>query len=201
MNIKLRLMSIWVPGFILKHELDRVKEITNKHLGILLDKYGIESPKLVKVKYENIDMSRKIMAADHNLLVKSLIDSMGYQKALEVGRKEMFKAGYELGSDAKKRLGVGSKIEDAVSAAGVLYQVLGIKFTVEESGTNIILKVKSCALASHYTPETCKIMSATDEGVLKGLNNKMSMKFTERITEGSHECRACIKVNETSEVK
>ncbi len=59
---------------------------------------------------------------------------------------------------------------------------------------NIILRIKSCELANQYSPETCKIMSAADEGVLNGLNKKLSMKFIKRITEGAEECTACIKI-------
>ena len=45
-----------------------------------------------------------------------------------------------------------------------------------------------------YTPETCRIMSAADEGVLKGLNEKMDLKFMKRITEGAEECTACVNI-------
>ena len=134
------------------------------------------------------------MAGGHAKRVHKLVKTLGFDKACEVGRAEMFKAGYEMGCETTKRLGVGRNINDFIDAAKILYKVLGINFTVEKDGENIFLRIKSCALANQYSLETCKIMSAVDEGVLTGLNNNMSMKFLKMITEGAKECTACITV-------
>ncbi|MBZ2164883.1 hypothetical protein [Methanobacterium spitsbergense] len=194
MSIKLRLISKWIPEFILIKELDRLSDLTNNHLEMLLNRYSVSPQFIEKPSNGKLEERRAIMAASHNLHVNALIEVLGFEKALEIGRKEMFKAGYELGCEAKKRLGVGSDIKDALVAARILYKVLGIKFSIEENEQTVLLLVKYCALANHYTPETCKIMSAADEGVLKGLNEKMDMKFFKRITEGSKNCKACINI-------
>ena len=194
MSIKLRFLSIWIPDFILINELERLSDLTNTHLDMLLNRYSISSPFIKKTSKGKLEERRAIMAANHNLYVNALVEALGFDEALKIGRKEMFKAGYELGCEAKKRLGVGSDIKDALIAARILYKVLGIKFTIVENEKNILLSVNHCALAKQYTPETCKIMSAADEGVLKGLNEKMDMKFFKRITEGSKNCKACINI-------
>ena len=49
----------------------------------------------------------------------------------------------------------------------------------------MILRIKYCELSTLYSSETCEIMSAVDEGVLKGLNNQLSMNFQTKITEGA----------------
>ena len=194
MNIKLRILSIWTPKFILIRELDRTSYIMDDHLDKLLDKYSISSLSTITPLNGKLEERRSVMAGGHAKRVHKLVKTLGFDKACEVGRAEMFKAGYEMGCEATKRLGVGKNIKDSIVAAKILYKVLGINFTVEKHDKNIFLRIKSCALANQYSLETCKIMSAVDEGVLTGLNNNMSMKFLKMITEGAKECTACITV-------
>ena len=193
MNIKLYLMSIWIPKFVLINELKQTSDITNKYIDNLLERYSIPKPCVDDNLNGNLEEQRLIMAKNHNTRLNSLIKGLGFDKAVKVGRKEMFKAGYKMGRDIKKRLKV-KDIDDALIAARIIYRVLGINFTVEENGKDIILRIKSCELAALYSAQTCEIMSATDEGVLKGLNDNMGMKFITRITEGAEECTACIKI-------
>jgi predicted ArsR family transcriptional regulator len=194
MNIKLRLLSNWLPKFILIKELQKTSDITNDYLDKLLKKYYITPPVMENHGKVNLEKLRTLMATVHNQKVKALVELLGREKAVEVGRAQMFKAGYKMGCEARESLGVGENIEDAIAAAHLLYKVLGIKFHVENSGKDIILRVNSCALAVQYTPETCEVMSAADKGVLKGLNSNMDLEFIERITEGAEECKACINI-------
>ena len=193
MSIKLHLLSIWIPEFLLIRELDQTFEITNNYLKMLLKRYSIPIPTMENPFEGNLEERRLMMAKYHNILLKCLIEKLGFENALKIGKAELYKAGYEMGCDTRKRLGVKT-IKDAILAAHILYKVLGINFTTEDNGEHIILRIKSCELANQYSPETCKIMSATDEGVLNGLNEKLGMKFIKRITEGAEECTACIKV-------
>ena len=193
MNIKLYLMSIWIPKFVLINELKQTSDITNRHIDNLLERYSIPKPRVNENLIGNLEEQRLIMANNHNTSLNSLIEVLGFDKAVMVGREEMFKAGYKMGLNIKKRLNI-KDIKDALIAARIIYRVLGINFTVEEEGKDILLRIKSCELAALYTSQTCEIMSATDEGVLKGLNDQMSMKFLTRITEGADECTACIKI-------
>jgi len=194
MSIKLFLLSIWIPEFILIRELERTYDLTNQYLDNLLNSNSVKPPLVDRNLMGNLDERRAMMASGHNLRVKALVDALGSEKALEEGRAEMFKAGYKMGCEVRKRLGLGENIQDTMLAARILYRVLGIKFTIEKYNKNILMHVKSCALASLYTPETCRIMSAADEGVLKGLNEKMDLKFMKRITEGAEECTACVNI-------
>ena len=186
-----------MPEILLKPELDRVSEVTVKCLDQLLEKHAPKKSKYIinkDVKMEGtMEMRRKIMATAHNVRVKALIDSIGYDDALIVGRKALFKAGLKLGREAKNRLGVGNSPQDLIRAARILYRVLGIDFKVEESGDKIAVTFEKCSLSNYYEPETCRILSAADEGVVQGLNENISMKFIERMTEGRSECVACLK--------
>ena len=194
MNLKLRIASHWIPSIFLIPEIDRVAEVTVKCLDQLLEKYErYNSISKKELKMEgNIEERRKIMANAHNVRVKKLIDYLGYDDAQLIGRKALFKAGLILGREAKERLGVGSSLQDLIRAARILYRVLGIKFEINESGGKIKITVYKCSLSDYYTFETCRILSAADEGVVQGLNENINMKFTERMTEGHSECVACI---------
>lgn len=195
MNIKIKLLSIWTPQFLLIRELNRVAEVTTECLDEVLKEYSPKSlnhpPNLVMEG--DLDDRRALMAECHNTLVNALIESLGYENAMEVGRNTLFRAGYKLGLETRERLGLnGENLQDTIKAAELMYKVLGIEFEVEKLGKNMVLRVKRCALADHYSPETCRMMSAADEGVVHGLNENMNMSFKKRITEGAKECEACI---------
>ena len=195
MNIKIKLLSIWTPQFLLIRELNRVAEVTTECLDEVLKEYSPESLNQLKdlVMEGNLDDRRALMGEHHNIQLNALIESLGYENAMEVGRNALFRAGYMLGLETRKRLGLkGKNIQDTVEAAEIMYRVLGIEFEVENLGKNMVLKVKRCALADHYSSETCRMMSAADEGVVHGLNENMNMSFKKRITEGAKECEACI---------
>ncbi len=193
MNIKLFLMSLWIPKFVLINELKKTSKITNNCIDNILKSYSIPIPDVENNLRGNIEEQRLILANCHNIRLDTLIEVIGFDEALKVGRKELFKAGYIIGCEIKKRLNV-KNVNDAIIAARIIYKVLGINFTVEKRGKDIILRIKSCELSTLYSAETCRIMSAVDKGVLKGLNDKIDMNFTTRITEGAEECAACLTI-------
>ncbi len=193
MGIKLRILTVWTPKFIIKNELNGTNNITNNYLDQLIVEKGGSPPKTEELN-GNLANRRKIMAIGHNKRVKLLIDLLGEPTALQEGKKRMFEAGLILGQHARKVLGVGNSVEDTIKAAKVLYKILGIEFTTENTEGNIILWVSSCALSKYYTPQTCSILSYADKGVLKGLNKNMDLEFAERITLGSKRCKACINM-------
>lgn len=197
MSLKLRLASMWMPSFLLKRELDRVAEVTTDCLDQILLKSA--SPFLDIYKEEhpmqgNLDERRRTMANAHNVRVKALIETLGYEKAVKTGRKYLFKAGLKLGREARERLGVNRSLSDLVMAARVLYDVLGIEFKVEY-GDEVMIIIDKCSLSQDYSPDTCLILSAADEGVVQGLNENIKMNFTQRMTEGPSECLACVYKN------
>jgi hypothetical protein len=196
MNLKLRLASFWLPSFILKKEIDKVAEVTIGCLDQIINEFT--SDELNKFSREklimkgNMENRRKIMSKAHNIRVKELINVLGYDEAVRAGRASLFKAGLKLGLEARERLGVGSGLQDLIRAARILYRVLGIEFIIIQSVDDNLMVVKKCSLSEYYTPETCKILSAADEGVVQGLNPNIHLIFTQRMTDGPSECVACI---------
>lgn len=193
MGIKLRILSVWTPQFIIKQELKNTNNVTNNYLDRLIMDHGGSPPQQMDLK-GNLDDRRKQMAIGHNIRVKMLIDLLGEQQAMAEGREKMFEAGFKLGQRTRNILGVGDSVNDTMKAAKILYKVLGIDFFTEISENAIILWVNSCTLSKYYTHQTCSILSYTDKGVLKGLNRNMDLEFVEKITSGSKRCKGCISI-------
>lgn len=206
MGLKLRILSIWTPSWFQRRGLNELAHQTTRSLEKLLDDQSDEISKSNThihnmVLKGNLDERRQIMATTHNKLVETMINSMGREEAIKKGRKSMFNEGLSLGAKFKRILGVGDSLEDLFTAARILYNVLGIKFSIKEveEGQNekICMVVSHCTLAEYYTPDTCQVLSAADEGVVQGLNPSAKIKFTKRITEGCLECLAPINIDAT----
>jgi hypothetical protein len=197
-SLRLLLASVWLPSYVQKSEVDRVAATTTDALRSVLEE---EAPsELQKVSTEiktpsgSIEKRRAVMAANHSLLLKALSDGVGRDRAVELGREALYKVGVSLGEDSRRRLGVGDSVEDLLTAARVMYSVLGISFTVKEEGGDNHMEVYRCALSEHYNELTCTVLSAVDEGVFRGLNPRASMSFERRITSGFPTCMACIRI-------
>lgn len=224
MGLKLRIISLWTPEWFQKRGLDELARQTTSGLEKLLNDQADEDlksniplkfskpsksnePSKSNMKHHNmvlkgnLDERRKIMAITHNKLVERMISVMGREEAIKKGRKAMFNKGLSLGAKFKRILGVGNSFDDLFTAARILYDVLGIKFSIEavDKGENgkIAMFVSHCALAEYYTPDTCHVLSAADEGVVQGLNPSVKIKFVKRITEGCFECLAPINTEAT----
>lgn len=198
MSLKLLLASVWLPNYVLKGELEKVAATTTDALRSLLEE--VAPNELQKVSMEikpptgSIEERRAVMATNHSLLVKSLSDGIGHDRAVEVGREALFKVGVRLGEESRKRLGVGDSVEDLLMAARVMYSVLGIRFTFSGEDGDHRIEFQRCALSEHYSELTCTVLSAIDEGVVRGLNPKASMSFERKITSGFPTCTACVTI-------
>lgn len=203
MGLKLDLLSLWMPDFIMKKEIKIIAEVTIRELDRLMEEnshsQNSHSPlkSLPTPKIEGSSRNRRIeMASAHEQRVKLLIQVLGRDKAIELGRAALFRTGQELGSQLKGRLGVGDSLTDLIKAARILYRVLGIDFAVQKTNDTIFLVVNRCQLADYYSSDTCRVLSATDEGVVQGLNPHISMKFNQRMAAGASCCLAPITLEE-----
>jgi hypothetical protein len=201
LGLRLRLFSWWTPKSIIYRELVRVDTLTTDALEDLLLKHSSinkeEEPKKETVSKESVDNKRELMASKHVDLVTSLVDILGKEEAIRLGRETMFKVGENLGRETGQMLGVGRSIKDLIRAAKILYRILGIEFEVEIKGpASAVLIINRCALSTKYSELTCQILSATDEGVIRGLNKNIKMRFTERMTSGLTKCKAIIELGD-----
>jgi hypothetical protein len=207
MGIKLAILSVWTPKNILCSQLDNVYALTISALKDLLRTYGVIDQVSNRDMAEesnstNLSRRRDAMTREHFILVRALIDAVGEERAVKLGRETLFKVGERLGKEARQKLGVGNDMGDLFKAAKILYRVLGINFRVEEiRDKDAVLIVDHCELAKNYSELTCRVLSATDEGVLKGLNPNVEMKFERHLTGGCDTCIAKITLaNRKTEV-
>ncbi len=206
MNIKLFLLSIWVPQYFLKKELNLLAQATLNQLDQLLQIHSPQSlseiPELKLPFKGNLEEKKKKMAREHNMRVKILSYSLGPEETINIARPQMFNTGYKLGLDIKTRLGLNDDLNDLIRAAKLLYRVLGIEFEFHEDDSckaypfKRCIIIKHCSLARYYLPLTCQVLSGTDEGVVSGLNSQVKMVFKEKITEGASACFATIEMKE-----
>jgi len=187
------------------HELKEVYSQTNHALNKLLEKNGIrkmskvsKSQKLEKIKLEVL---RKKMATDHNNKVSKLVEVLGEENAITQSRQVLFEVGVKLGKRARLELGIGDSFSDFSKALKIMYKILGNKIQLSQIDRDqAILYVKRCSLSNSYTNNTCKVLSAVDEGMIHGINPKYEISFKKRITCGFSRCVAEIKINRNKEI-
>jgi len=195
MSLQLRLAVLWTPPPLQRQELDRVARVTTAALDALLEEHAPLS--LDRVRQGDTPQSgtlaqrRAAVGQAHSRRVAALVQALGPEQAVESGRAALFAVGRQLGQEVRSRLAVGSSAADLLRAARVLYRVLGIAFTVRwQDGRPAFLCVHRCALAAHYAAVTCAVLSATDEGVVQGLNPDVGMRFQECMAAGAERCLA-----------
>ena len=197
MGLRLKILSWWTPTWVISRELDNVFQVTTMALKSLLAAHALEiqtKGSEEKGVPKSVEQKRASMAAEHAMLVEALANAIGFEEALRLGREALFGVGKQLGMASRGKLGVGSNPKDLIKAATILYRVLGIEFKIERSDkTRATLIVHRCALSQYYSEFTCKVLSATDEGVVKGLNPHVNMAFAEVLTSGCQNCRAQIE--------
>ena len=156
----------------------------------------MESSEFVATKQQmpvSIEQQRANMAQTHAKLVETLEAAFGHEKAVALGREALFSIGESLGKQTRSRLGVGDNPKDLVKAAKILYRIFGIEFHLEWlDDSNATLIIDRCALAEHYSQLTCEVLSATDEGIIQGLQPNSKMQFKEYMTSGCKKCKADI---------
>jgi hypothetical protein len=195
MGFKLWVLSWWTPNFVVSRVLDKLEAETAEAfkslpINIPADVLGIVNSGVVP-NTGSINQKRAAMAKQHAKLVDILVATLGREKGVELGRGALFEVGRSLGREVRDLLGVGETPADLIRAAKVLYRVLGIDFDVVWIGEgNATLVVNRCVLAEEYSELTCQVLSATDEGVMQGLNPNTQMKFREYITGGCPKCKA-----------
>ena len=197
-NLKLLFVSFWMPKNRILKELKDVYFETNNTLDLLLKKNSLENPlNLTDINLANISIEelRRKMASDHNIKVSTLVSGLGRKKAVSQARKELLNSGIRLGKKARLELGVGDSISDILRAAKIMYRILGIDFEISRVADNeVLMFVNRCSLSQFYDDITCEVLSATDEGVVQGLNSNFDMTFKDRITSGAKKCKAQIKI-------
>ncbi len=200
MGLRLLILSWWTPKYIIRKELENISNRTTRALKALITRYVAEPRVIANHQHQsstNIKEQRTAMAQTQAELVETLAGAIGNEKAIRLAREAMFIVGQDLGQQARTRLGVGDSQNDLTKAAKILYRVLGIEFHLkwhDKSSATVV--IDRCALAQQYSKLTCQVLSATDEGVIRGLQPNLTMKFREYMTSGCKNCMADLSLNE-----
>ena len=189
MSFRLKVASVMATRSLLERELGRVAEMTTAELDGMVEEHAPGTLDALRSEDRpmegDLEAKRRAMADAQRRRVAALVDAMGEDAAVEEGRRRMGPVGERLGSEARKRLGVDTSMED-----------LGIEFTAEEHrDTSVTLHIQRCGLSEGYDGVTCRLMSATDEGMVRGLNPAARLEFRHRLTEGASECVADIELH------
>lgn len=196
MGIRLRLLYMWTPNYVIKRELRNLNDQTVGALTSLLAAYAPqERPVEIEPQTEKgVKAQRADMAKTHAKMVEALESAVGHDKAVALGRESLYAVGVALGEQTRSKLGVGDSQSDLIRASKILYRILGIDFHIEWiDESNAVAVIERCALSAEYSKLTCEVLSATDEGVISGLQPNVKMKFTQYITGGCPNCRANLK--------
>ncbi len=195
MGLRLLILERWMPNYIMRRELTNVSQQTIQALKALLAIYAPqESAETTNLQTPtSIQGERARMAQTHVKMVEALKAAVGTEKAVALGREALFAVGVSFGKQTRRKLGVGDDSKDLIRAAKILYRILGIEFHMEElDDTNAEAIIDHCALAEQYSKLACEVLSATDEGVIKGLQPKADMHFKKYMTSGCSTCTANI---------
>ncbi len=200
MGLRLLILNWWTPKYIIRKELKNMSDKSNTALKVLVSKYAAKTVDTTNQKQQSpksVEEQRAIMAQTQTRLVDTLATAVGNKEAIKLGREALFLVGQDLGKRARSKLGVNDSSDDLTKAAKILYRILGIEFHLEwQNQASATLIIERCALAEQYSRLTCEVLSATDEGVINGLQPKVTMKFKEYMTSGCKNCRANICLNE-----
>lgn len=195
MNLLLSFASLWLPPFLVRRELARVAWVTTMALDGLLAECA--PPTLAQLHSGDAPLGKSLaqrrmgLARAHRRRVAALVEALGQEEAVQRGRAALFPVGLQLGQEVRARVGMGDSVGDLLQAAHMLYRVLGIDFSVQwQGGFPCILRVHRCALSAYYAGVTCMVLSATDEGVVRGLNPHVSLRFQEYLPAGTSRCTA-----------
>ena len=202
MSFRLTMARLLRRESVLSRELERVAEMTTAVLDDMLDDHAPSALAAIRASDEpmrgDLDRRRLVMADGHQRRVAALVDALGEEDAVAEGRRRLFPVGERLGMEARSRLGVGDDMDELVAAVELLYRSLGIDVTSEETDNGSwILLVNRCALSHRYEPTTCMLMSAADEGMVRGLNPKVELTFRGRVSEEHPHCNAVLMISPT----
>jgi hypothetical protein len=173
MKLLLRIAGRHIPTFIRKRELQKLFRMT-------ASAFGTEIPPMVGFSYN------ECLSEYARFTRKSVDQSFTKGDNIQIIQDRLFQQAYEYGKMWRKIFNVSSMYE-AMEAAKILYQVIGIEFR----GTNLgAIEIDKCFFSQQYSPETCKVISSLDAGIMAGLSGDGSLSFSQRITEGFSSCKA-----------
>lgn len=173
MSLGLKLLQIHIPLFFKKKALRDLFSLTAQA-------FGSDPPGTRRLSY-------RALLESYALFTRSEAQRhFGEGRDAEAVRLRLFAGASELGDRLRRRF-LLRRPDEVLLMSKILYRVLGIEFEGRAGGE---VKISSCFFSRFYNPESCRLVSALDEGLAAGLSGGGRLEFYERITEGKACCRA-----------
>lgn len=172
MNLRLSLARIYIPFWIRNKKLRELFALTAQAFRTPEPPLIRLSGKEVLKRYASFtrEKTEEILAGENSQAVQKLL----YDRA------------YQMGCSLRKTLGISSAGE-FMTAARLLYRLMGIEFQGEETGR---ITIKKCYFSRIYSEDICRFISSLDEGMLAGLSGGSGkLRFSDRLTSGADCCR------------
>lgn len=167
----LKIMQIYIPGFIKKRKLYELFCLTS-------DAFNCELPELRGLNFERL------------LLKYALFTKEQAERCLQSGfqlneiKQRLYQNSYLFGQNLKKSFNI-TTLEEAALLLETVYKLIGIDLNYKRQDEIII---KQCFFSKYYSEEVCKLISSLDEGLIAGLTGRR-LCFYQRITEGCSCCK------------
>lgn len=176
MNARLFAASIWLPPPLRKRKMAELFRFTAKAFGQNPAATGGASG----------DLSLESYAVFTRRLVEN---SMAGGRDTTAVRTALRQEALAFGEQIRRQFRVRNR-EDARGLLVFAYKTIGIALDADAAGR---MTVSRCFFSRHYTPETCRVVAALDEGLMAGILGEGTLEFRERITEGQSFCRAVFR--------
>ena len=173
MSLLLMLPSRDLPPVVRRTILVRLYRATARAFGCPTPPLRGLAPEEVLSRYAGFT-SHQVRAARENGTDLDAVQARLYREAFTLGRW------------CGRVIGVRT-VADVMASGRTLYRNLEIDFRGNSGGQVVIPR---CFFSRWYTPETCRVMSAMDRGILAGLMGNGELEFHARITEGAPCCLA-----------
>jgi len=172
-NLLLAIARRWIPGPVKHRAIDGLYTLT-------ANAFGLETPRTRHMSLaERIDTFARF---SHMCVQKNMEDGTNSAPV----KRALYRRAKLLAGELRSVFNPSSRTE-YLELLGILYDVIGITIKTEESGR---ICVTSCSFSLRYSPETCRLMSAVDDGFAVGLWGCGRLTFQQRITEGHSCCEA-----------
>ena len=181
--------SIWiverlVPAFFKKRELARL-------LRIVSTAFDSEVPQTSGLSYSGL------LTLFAEFTAAQVDNAMKRGENLDSIRSRMYRGAFEIGDRLRRQWRITNRSR-VMDMGRMMYKFLGIEFRGTPEGG---IDITKCMFAGHYSPETCRIISSLDEGVMAGLSGGGTLVFSQRITEGFESCKAKLLTKENAREK
>ncbi len=179
MNLRLKILGLWIPMSLKKEKLKQLFRLT-------ADAFGCEAEFQDNLSYSKLLKSYAVFVQDQCARVH------GELRDVSPIKQKLYQNARKTGLELRKSLNIKG-IDEVMEFTRIFYRLIGINFSGKKSGEFII---DHCYFASHFSPETCELISSLDEGIAAGLSGG-KLVFLQRKTEGRDCCRGRLVMEET----